>query len=288
MMTRSKPGSRAVRLIPVVPHVSSECSSFPKQLGASSLFSTVRKGNQKLQGTENGKVTIINFSKNCKIQHAGMTLDAGHQDVMLFIFKLAEGRLPIGNYIKLEWSYTHALQFLGKSYTATNRQWLRDILHDLAMHLVDCKDTETRKTVFSGPLIFLSDAASAGANHSQQCRLQVSLSKSILSLYHLGYGKVDMAKRKGLGSGQLARLLQVELACQPEYHLPFFLSTFHRLFGSTDTLSGFKAQFKMALNRLQEANIIFSWCYELSNRGLSDPMVKITNQPRPQRKSNNK
>lgn len=268
------------RPIPVVPHVSKECAPFPKQLGASSLFCSVRRGQNKFQGTKDAKVRSINFSKDCTLEHAGMMLDADHQDVLLFVFKLAAGILPKANHIELEWSHAQALQFLGKAYTATNRQWLRDILHDLACHLVDCKDVKTRKTIFTGSLICWSDAMPEEPGLSPRSRLRVSLSNAILALYHKGYGKIDMEKRKYLGSGQLARLMQVELACQPENHLPFFLSTFHRLFGSSDTLSGFKAQFKTALNRLQEASIIVSWCYETRNRGLSDPLVLISNPPR--------
>lgn len=264
----------------VVPHAAQGWASFPKEWGAASLFGMVPRGAHAQRGSLRSQPLALGLVKNRAIEHAGTALDAEHQDIALFLFKLAEGKLPAANFIDLAFSFADALAFLGKGYTASNRHWLRDKLDDMSRHHVQSKDAKTGKTIFSGSLIAWRDAQHQAPGFNARSQLRVSLSAAILTVYENGYGKVDLDKRRRLGSSHLARLMQVELACQPEIHHPYLLSTFQRLFGSQAKPAGFKQQMRGALQRLLEADIIAGWTFQASAKGPTDPLVVIENLPR--------
>lgn len=284
-MAVPKKNSPKKRQFFVVPNVPNGWGSFPKEWGAASLFTMVPRGCHEQRGCMRNQPLALGLTKNRTIEHAGTALDAEHQDILLFLFKLAEGKLPTATFIEVVFSFSEALAFFDKAYTASNRHWLRDKLDDLSRHHLHSANSTTGKTIFSGSLIAWGDDKHQDSGFTARSQLRVSLSKAILAVYENGYGKVDLEGRKLLGSSHLARLLQVELACQPELHHSYLLSTFRRLFGSTAQLIGFKEQLKVALNRLKDAGIIGGWSYLSSIKGSSDPLVAIENLVRSKRKN---
>jgi|GEM_PF-3435211 len=274
-------GTGRKRRLPVIPHVSQECASFPKALGICSLFTMVPRGQNTDRGSVDVQPVALALIRNRTVEQSGIALDADHQCVMLVLFKMAEGKLPKADYIDFELVYADVLRLLGKRYNTSNRNWLRDKLLELSRKPVHFKNAETGKTVFSGSLISWGDTRYDEPGYTARSRLTVSISKAVLALYESGYGKVNLEQRRRLGSSHLARLLQVELACQPEHHHPYLLNTYLKLFGSESELGSFKGTMKIALDRLKQAGVIEGWEFKASSHGISNPLVVITIPARP-------
>lgn len=253
----------------VVPTGRAGMVPYPRSLAFAPLFSIAKRG------TETGLATLdevdvqLAVSAKIRVRRWGVGLTAEHQDVLLALFKKcagleanldAEKNKEHRFYVEIRCSAKELLDTLGKSYSPSNRDWLRRRLSELSRSHLTVYSTESPSSdwpLFQGCLLQLRSRAKP----TQGVLCHVSIPVEFMLLFrHLGYGQIDLEQRKRLGSSQLARLLQTLIEClkdrKSNTHYSYSVAKWMELTGTKASETNFTPDLKKALARLKRAGFL--------------------------------
>src|SRR3569832_1117148 len=106
-------GTGRKRRLPVIPHVSQECASFPKALGICSLFTMVPRGQNTDRGSVDVQPVALALIRNRTVKQKKKTKNNNHKKKKLVLFKKTEKKKPKADYIDFELVYADVLRLLG-------------------------------------------------------------------------------------------------------------------------------------------------------------------------------
>lgn len=245
---------------------------YPRSLAVAPLFCMAKRGTEHTLVAMEMVEVQIGVASNVRIQRWGMGLTAEHQDVLLAIFRKfagLEGTLDAQTnqqqqqqrlYIEVQFSAKELLDILAKTYNKQNREWLRRRLDELSRSHLTVQAADAKPDswpLFSGCILQLRTRDKP----TQGVRCSVSIPTEFVQLFqHMGYGQIDLAQRKKLGSSQLARLLQAHIEClkdrQTNTFFAYSVAKWMELTGTKSTEENFGSDLRKALTRLKEAGFL--------------------------------
>jgi len=245
---------------------------YPRSLAGAPLFCLAKRGSEHKLATLEKVEVQIGVASNVRIQRWGVGLTAEHQDVLLAIFQKCAGLEAtldaVTNhqqrlYIEVQFSAKELLGILAKTYNKQNRDWLRRRLDELSRSHLTVRAAEAKPDswpLFSGCILHLRTRDKP----TQGVRCSVSIPIEFVRLFqHLGYGQIDMAQRKKLGSSQLARLLQAHIECLKDRHtntlFAYSVAKWMELTGTKSTEANFGSDLSKALKKLKDAEFLAAY-----------------------------
>lgn len=262
---------------------------WPRSLAGAPLFCLAKRGSEHKLATLEKVEVQIGVASNVRIQRWGVGLTAEHQDVLLAIFRKiagleatldAETNHQQRLYVEVQFSAKELLEILGKTYNKQNRDWLRRRLDELSRsHLtVQAADAEPNSwPLFSGCILQLRARTKA----TKGVRCSVSIPIEFVRLFqHMGYGQIDMAQRKKLGSSQLAKLLQAHIEClkdrKTNTFLTYSVAKWMELTGTKSTEENFRSDLGKALKKLKDAEFLADYSITRGKVHLTLPKASAT------------
>lgn len=265
---------------------------YPRSLAVAPLFCMAKRGSEhQLVAMEKVEVQI-GVTSNVRIQRWGMGLTAEHQDVLLAIFRKFAGLqgaldAPTNQqqrlYVEVQFSAKELLDILAKTYNKQNRDWLRRRLDEMSRSHLTVRAADAKPDswpLFSGCILQLRtrDKPTKGV------RCSVSVPIEFMQLFqHMGYGQIDLAQRKKLGSSQLARLLQAHIECWKDRRTNTFfaysVAKWMELTGTKSTEENFGGELSKALKKLKEAEFLADYRVTRGKVHLTLPRASSTTRP---------
>lgn len=242
---------------------------YPRSLAAAPLFCVAKRGTEHMLVAMEKVEVHIGVTSNVRIERWGIGLTAEHQDVLLAIFRKfagIEGTLDEQTnnqqrlYVEVQFSAKELLDILAKTYNKQNRDWLRRRLDELSRSHLTVRAADGKPgawPLFCGCILQLR----AREKPTQGVRCSVSIPIEFVRLFqHMGYGQIDLAQRKKLGSSQLARLLQAHIECLKDRttntFFPYSVAKWMELTGTKSTEENFSSDLSKALKKLKEAEFL--------------------------------
>jgi len=242
---------------------------YPRSLAVAPLFCMAKRGTEHMLVAMEKVEVHIGVASNVRIERWGMGLTAEHQDVLLAIFRKfagIEGTLDEQTnhqqrlYVEVQFSAKELLDILAKTYNKQNRDWLRRRLDELSRSHLTVRAADGKPgawPLFCGCILQLRTREKP----TQGVRCSVSIPIEFVRLFqHMGYGQIDLAQRKKLGSSQLARLLQAHIECLKDRttntFFPYSVAKWMELTGTKSTEENFSSDLSKALKKLKEAGFL--------------------------------
>lgn len=265
---------------------------YPRSFAVAPLFCMAKRGTEHtLVAIEKVEVQI-GVTSNVRIERWGMGLTAEHQDVLLAIFRKfagLEGTLDAQTnqqqrlYIEVQFSAKELLDILAKTYNKQNRDWLRRRLDEMSRSHLTVRAADTKPgawPLFSGCILQLRTREKP----TQGVRCSVSIPTEFVRLFqHMGYGQIDLAQRKKLGSSQLARLLQAHIECLKDRKTNTFFTysvvKWMELTGTKSTEENFGSDLSKALKKLKEAEFLADYSVARGKVYLALPKASGATRP---------
>lgn len=242
---------------------------YPRTLAGMPLFALAQRGREEELVAMDKVEVQLGVASPVRVFRWGMGLTAEHQDVLLAVFRMFAGLEAALDrtqnkqdraYVDVRFSAKELLAILGKGYSGPNRDWLRRRLDELSRSHLTVLAADAKPDawpLFSGCILHLR----AREKPTQGVRCSVAIPIEFVLLFkHMGWGQIDLAQRRQLGSSQLARLLQVHIECLKDRKSnTFFQYTVRKWMELTGTKSleeNFAGDLRKALKRLKNARFL--------------------------------
>lgn len=262
-------------------------AAYPRQFAVAPLFAVAKRGKERELASWDKIEVPMAVESPVRVLRSGLGLTSDHQDVLLAVFRIFAGLEanfdPKKNkeerlYVNVKFAAKDVLTLLGKGYGQDNRTWLRDKLDEISRAHITMMPVDAKAKswpLFSGFILQLRTTEKP--QKGQRCSVSIPIEFAQV-FERQGYGQIDLEQRKGLGSSQLAKLLQVEIECLKDRrtgkHFSYRVETWKAITGSKATLPNFTKDLRNALKRLQSVGVVEVFTIEKGKVHLTLPNAR--------------